>query len=218
MSQLFGPRSNTIARCVLAAIAVTPFLFIFLAYQLLGSPYGTGQSLRPEQPVPFSHKHHIGGLGIDCRYCHTGVEQSAFAGMPPTSTCMTCHSELWTNAAMLAPVRNSLATSTPIRWNRVYKLPDYVYFDHSVHVRNGIGCSSCHGDVATMPLTVKATPLTMQWCLSCHRDPARHLRPPDQIFNPHWREPADQTEEERRLLAFYHINTAHLTDCSVCHR
>jgi cytochrome c peroxidase len=131
---------------------------------------------------------------------------------------MTCHSQLFTNVAMLAPIRQSLAEHKPIHWNRVYRLPDYVYFDHSVHVNNGIGCSTCHGEVQTMPLIRQAVPLTMHWCLDCHRDPTRYLRPKDQIFNMSWSPPPDQAERGKRLLIEYHIDTEHLTDCSRCHR
>jgi hypothetical protein len=160
----------------------------------------------------------VGGLGLDCRYCHTSVEQSPVAGLPPTTTCMTCHSQLYTSAAMLAPVRRSLAEHRPIHWNRVHRLPDYVYFDHSIHIAKGIGCSTCHGDVTQMPLTRQAAPLTMSWCLGCHRNPAPHLRPPSAIFDPHWTTPEDQAERGRKLLAHYLIKTEHLTDCSRCHR
>jgi hypothetical protein len=168
--------------------------------------------------VPFSHEHHVGGLGIDCRYCHTSVETSAFAGLPPTRTCMTCHSQLYTNAAMLAPVRQSLAEGKPIRWVRVNALPDYVYFDHSVHVANGIGCTTCHGRVQEMPLMRQAAPLTMGWCLNCHRDPKPYLRPRDEVFSVSWKPPKDQLEQAKKLLVEYHIKTQHLDDCSRCHR
>lgn len=218
MPQLFRPVANTVARVILTAAFVSPFLAMGAGYAVMRSEYITGQSITVEQPIPFSHAHHVGGLGLDCRYCHTSVETAAFAGMPPTKTCMTCHSQLFTSAAMLAPVRQSLAEHKPIHWKRVYRLPDYVYFDHSVHVRNGVGCSSCHGAVQTMPLMRKAAPMTMDWCLSCHRDPSPHLRPQDQIFNMHWTPPKDQAEQGRFLLVQYHIKTEQLTDCSRCHR
>ena len=218
MPQLFRPVANTVARVILTAAFVSPFLAMGAGYAVMRSEYITGQSITVEQPIPFSHAHHVGGLGLDCRYCHTSVETAAFAGMPPTKTCMTCHSQLFTSAAMLAPVRQSLAEHKPIHWKRVYRLPDYVYFDHSVHVRNGVGCSSCHGAVQTMPLMRKAAPMTMDWCLSCHRDPSPHLRPQDQIFNMHWTPPKDQAEQGQFLLVQYHIKTEQLTDCSRCHR
>ena len=139
--------------------------------------------------MPFSHQHHVGGLGLDCRYCHAGVETSPVAGLPPTHTCMTCHSQLYTQTAMLAPVRESLANNKPIHWNKVNRLPDYVYFDHSIHIAKGVGCTTCHGDVTSMPLMRQAAPLTMGWCLDCHRDPAPNLRPVADVFDPNWKAP-----------------------------
>lgn len=218
MPQLFRPAADTVARVVLIALLVTPFAFAASGYAVMRSQYVTGESITLRQPVPFSHAHHVGQVGIDCRYCHTSVEKAAFAGIPPTETCMTCHSQLFTNAAMLAPVRASLAEKKPLRWNRVHRLPDYVYFDHSVHVTNGIGCSTCHGAVQTMPLMRQVAPLTMSWCLDCHRDPKPFLRPADQIFNMLWKPPEDQAARGKKLLAEYHIDTEHLTDCSRCHR
>ncbi|HEY2889663.1 MAG TPA: cytochrome c3 family protein, partial [Dongiaceae bacterium] len=149
---------------------------------------------------------------------HSGVETDAFAGVPPTHTCMTCHSQIWLNAAMLAPVRESLARSVPIHWQRVNRLPAYVYFDHSIHIAKGVGCSTCHGPVQTMALMRQEAPLTMSWCLSCHRDPTPYLRPPDRVFDMSWTPPADQAAEGDRLLISYLIHTGHLTDCSTCHR
>ena len=161
MAQLFRPGADSVARCVLIAIGVMPFLFIAVSYAIVLSPPVTGQNITLTQPVPFSHEHHVGGLGLDCRYCHTGVETSAFAGLPATETCMTCHSQIWTQAEMLAPVRESLANGAPIRWQRVNRLPDYVYFDHSVHLAKGVGCTTCHGSVDEMPLMRQSAPLTM---------------------------------------------------------
>lgn len=218
MPQIFRPYVDTVARILLIAILVVPFAAIGMGYWVMRSEYVTDQSIVLSQPVPFSHEHHVGGLGLDCRYCHSGVEKSPVAGVPPTHTCMTCHSELFTQAEMLAPVRRSLAENQPIRWNKVYKLPDYVYFDHSIHIAKGVGCTTCHGSVEQMPLMRKATPLTMGWCLDCHRNPAPNLRPTSAIFDPNWNPPKNQSEEGRKLLAQYHIATSHLTDCSVCHR
>jgi hypothetical protein len=217
MPHLFHPYADTIARTILLAILVVPFLGIGVGYWLSASNYETDRSLTADQPVPFSHQHHVGGLGLDCRYCHTGVETSAVAGIPPTHTCMTCHSQLYTQTAMLAPVRQSLADNRPIHWNKVNKLPDYVYFDHSVHIAKGVGCATCHGDVATMPLMRQEAPLTMGWCLDCHRDPAPNLRPAAAVFDPDWRFPDDQAERGA-ILAHQAIDNSHLTDCSVCHR
>src|SRR5262249_17789166 len=142
-----------------------------------------------EQPVPFSHKHHAGDDGIDCRYCHSTVETSAFAGIPPLSTCMTCHSQLFTDQPALAPLVRAYVSGAPLRWQRLHKLPDFVYFNHAIHVAKGVGCVSCHGAVDAMPLTWRVAALTMQWCLSCHRRPERYLRPRAEVFNLHWQAP-----------------------------
>lgn len=217
MPHLFHPYADTVARSVLIAIVIVPFVAIGIGYWLNASAYETERTLTIDQPVPFSHQHHVGGLGLDCRYCHTGVETSAIAGIPPTHTCMTCHSQLYTQTAMLAPVRESLADDRPIHWNKVNRLPDYVYFDHSIHIAKGIGCSTCHGDVATMPLLRQTAPLTMGWCLDCHRNPASNLRPAVDVFDPHWRSPTDR-RNEGALLAHQSLDNKHLTDCSVCHR
>ena len=171
-----------------------------------------------DQPVPFSHKHHVTGMGIDCRYCHTTVEESAFAGIPPTETCMTCHSQIWTEAPILEPVRASFRDNVPIEWNRVHDLPDFAYFNHSIHVNQGIGCQSCHGQVDQMPLMWKTESLNMEWCLDCHRDPAQYIRPRDQVFNMNYQYPADQESLGAQLVAEYGVQTSQLTNCSICHR
>lgn len=216
--QLFPRWATLAARCTLVALVVLPLAALGLLMVLQYTPYVTGETITPEQPVPFSHEHHVGGLGIECRYCHTSVEKSRFAGLPPTHTCMSCHSQLWTNAAVLEPVRRSLAERKPIPWQRVNDLPDYVFFDHSIHVAKGVGCTTCHGQVDTMPLMRQAAPLTMGWCLDCHRNPAPNLRPESEIFAGHWTPPADQKQRGEALLAHYGIRTEHLSDCSVCHR
>lgn len=217
--QIFRPGANTIARILLVALAVLPVFAVGLTYRLWASPYYTQQNVTREQPVPFSHEHHVGGLGIACRYCHTSVEKGRFAGMPPTHTCMSCHSQIWTNAPMLAPVRTSLANNEPIHWRRVHNLPDYVYFDHSVHVAKGVGCTSCHGAVQTMKLMRQVAPLTMSWCLDCHRNPEKNLRPRNEVFNMTWTPPPDQEERGRELKQAYHIQSAdRLSECSICHR
>ena len=217
-AQLFPRWATLVARIALVSLLAVPLGLVALLMALQYTPYVTGQTLTPDQPVPFSHEHHVGGLGLDCRYCHTSVEHSRFAGLPPTHTCMTCHSQLWTNAGVLEPVRRSLAEGRPIRWRRVNALPDYVYFDHSIHVSKGIGCTSCHGQVSHMPLMRQAAPLTMGWCLDCHRRPEAHLRPEDEVFAGAWTPPPDQEERGRRLVRHFLIETEHLTDCSVCHR
>ena len=216
MAQVFHRSMNSVAR-----IAVFGFPLLF-AGSLLGgtiiyrSGYITGQKEVIDQPVPFSHKHHVGDDGIDCRYCHTTAETAAFAGLPPTQTCMSCHSQVWAQAPVLAPVRQSFATGQPLEWNRVHQLPDFVYFDHSIHVQKGVGCATCHGQVDQMPLTWKAESLQMSWCLECHRNPERYVRPREEVFNMAWRPPANQDELGRQLVLEYHIQS--LTSCSTCHR
>ncbi|MGO9484248.1 MAG: cytochrome c3 family protein [Rhodomicrobium sp.] len=216
--QLFRPSANVLARAILITGALLPFAAIGVTYGVMNSAYVTGQGVIRYQPIPFSHKHHNGELGIHCLYCHTGVEKSAFAGLPATHICMSCHSQIWTNAAMLAPVRESLAANRPIRWNRVHVLPAYVYFNHSVHIAKGVGCSTCHGRMDEMALTSQAAPLTMRWCVDCHSNPAPNLRPRDQIFNMAWEAPPDQDRSGGALLQANHIDTNRLIECSTCHR
>jgi formamidopyrimidine-DNA glycosylase len=217
MAQIFDRSANALAR---ASLVLTGLIVIALGVtldQVQYSPWVTKQGQRAEQPVPFSHKHHVGELGLDCRYCHASVEDTAFAGMPSTHVCMTCHSQLFTGVPMLAPVRESLANGTPLVWARVNALPDYVYFDHSIHIAKGVGCAECHGPVHDMPLMQQAQPLSMGWCLSCHRDPGPRLRAQDAItdttFVAH-----NSPQRAAALMKAYDIHPAHLTDCSVCHR
>ena len=215
--QVFPRRANAISRALLILAALAIIGLVITAGLLARSGYATGIGQTPEQPVPFSHQHHVGALGIDCGYCHTGIKTSHFAGVPPTHTCMTCHSQLWTNAQMLEPVRNSLETDTPLHWNRVHNLADYVYFSHQVHVNNGVGCETCHGRVDQMPLMSQQAPLTMQWCLACHRDPAPNLRPADQVTAMGYQPDAD-TPPGHELMQQYGIDPKGLTDCTTCHR
>jgi len=184
------------------------------------SPYLTRQNITREQPVQFSHKHHVGDDGIDCRYCHTSVETSAFAGIPPTKTCMNCHSVLFNNAGYLEPVRESYRDDKSIRWVKIHRLADFVYFNHSIHVNKGVGCSTCHGHVDEMPLVFQANTLLMQWCLDCHRNPEAVLREnPEDVYNMNWKAPVNQEEIGKRLAQERHIRTiAELTSCSTCHR
>ena len=214
---IFGPRANLFMNVALISIGSAAVVLMLAIWVVPVMGYNTEERFAPEQPVPFSHKHHVSGRGLDCRYCHTTVEKSASAGMPSTAICMTCHSQIWTNAAMLAPDRQSLAQNVPLRWTRVYTLPDYVFFDHSIHIAKGVGCTECHGPIGDMALTWKARTLYMSWCLSCHRDPAPHLRPKDQVFNPHWRRTAS-TPSGKALMAQYHVDTKNLSDCGICHR
>lgn len=188
-----------------------------VGFLLNTSPYATGQNRVPQQPVPFSHQHHVGALGIDCGYCHTSFERSSFAGFPDTATCMTCHSQLWTNADVLAPVRESLKTSQPIAWTRVYDLPDFVYFSHQAHTTNGVGCESCHGRVDQMPLIRQEKPLTMKWCLECHRNPGPHLREQEQITAMGYANKAGKSQGIK-MLEEYNIPTDRMTECVTCHR
>jgi len=217
MAQVFRKRANAITTIV---IVVTFLLvsFLGLGFAVVRSPYVTGVGVAPRQPVPFSHEHHVGGLGIDCRYCHTSVETSSFAGIPPTETCMTCHSQLWTHAKLLEPVRDSLSSGKPLRWLRVNDLPDFVYFNHSIHVNKGVGCVSCHGRIDRMPLTWQAKTLFMSWCLECHRAPERFVRPREHVFDMAWKPSEDQSALGPRLVEQYHIRVGKLTDCYVCHR
>jgi hypothetical protein len=217
MAQIFGPGMDLAARSFLIALGLGATAAIAFAFAMPASDYRTAQHETIAQPVPFSHQHHVAGLGLDCRYCHGAVERAANAGMPATETCMTCHSQIWTHAEMLAPVRASLAEHRPLRWKKVNTLPDYVYFDHSIHIAKGIGCASCHGAVARMPLTRKEAPLSMSWCLDCHRDPAPNLRPRAALFDTEWRR-GDDTPSPADLMRAYHVRTAGLTDCSTCHR
>jgi hypothetical protein len=219
MAQIFHPRANAIARGTIASAAVGVIVAAWIAYGLQTSSYATQTGVVRDQPVPFSHEHHVGGLGIDCRYCHTSAADSSFAGLPATKVCMTCHSQLWTNAQMLSPVRESWRSGTPIAWNRVNSVPGYVYFNHGIHLAKGVGCTTCHGPVDRMPLMYQAQSLQMRFCLDCHRDPARYLRPREQVFSVTYQPPADQQRVGRELSERYHVRDEQtLTNCSTCHR
>ncbi len=190
MAQVFDRTSNALAR---ASLVLTGLIVIALGVglnSLQRSPWVTRQGQRPDQPVPFSHKHHVEGLGLQCQYCHTSVEKSSYAGIPPTKTCINCHAQIWTNAELLQPVRHSWATGESINWVRVHDLPDYVYFNHEIHVNKGIGCASCHGRVDEMPLMFQQNTLQMEWCLNCHRNPSVNLRPTSEIYNMAWAGPS----------------------------
>ena len=191
MAQIFDRSSNALAR---ASLVLTGLIVIALGVtldQLQRSPWVTRQGQRPDQPVPFSHKHHVQGLGLQCQYCHVTVEKSSYAGIPPTKTCINCHAQIWTNAALLEPVRNSWATGQSLVWTKVHDLPDFVYFSHEIHVNKGLGCASCHGRVDQMPLMYAQNTLQMEWCLECHRNPSKNLRPTSEIYNMAWESPAD---------------------------
>lgn len=220
MAQLFRPGANTLARLALAGIVLVPLLVWITVGAVARSGTVTGEGRFVEQQVPFSHQHHAGDLGIDCRYCHTGVEKTARAVVPPTHTCMTCHSQLFTNAELLAPVRQSLATRTPLAWARVNRLPDYAYFDHHVHVSNGVPCAACHGQTRRMPLTRQAAPLSMGWCLDCHRRPEDRIVSPARVYedDPYEeRTPADRAYAKAAMLRIVHAGRK-LDECATCHR
>jgi len=216
MPQIFHPSTNTISRVSIYGCAIIIAVLSFALYEIGQSPYYTRQNLPQPQPVPFSHRHHAAELGIDCRYCHDTVETSAFAGIPSTQTCMTCHSQIWTNSPMLKPVRESYETGRSLSWTRVNALPDFAYFNHSIHVAKGIGCTTCHGAIGTMTLTWQATTMQMSWCLGCHREPEKYVRPRDQVFNINYRPPPNQMALGRKLVREYKIQS--LTSCDTCHR
>ncbi|MBV8075831.1 MAG: cytochrome c3 family protein [Planctomycetaceae bacterium] len=218
MAQVFPRSTNVISRVSIFGAVFFALGLLAVVYAIFRSPYVTRVAVVRDQPVPFSHQHHVQGLGIDCRYCHTSVETSGFAGIPPTETCMSCHSQIWIESPMLEPVRASMRTNEPIRWNRVHELPDYAYFNHAIHVQKGIGCSSCHGRVDLMPLTWKDQPLTMEWCLGCHREPEAQIRPREEVFNMSWTPPANQLAMGKDALVKNHIPVDRLTHCYTCHR
>lgn len=220
MAQIFTASADTRLRAILL-VALLVFVFMIVAgYAAESGVFSVGWVR--DQPVPFSHQHHVGGLGLDCRYCHTSVETSSRATLPPTHVCMTCHSQIWTNADLLAPVRESLATGKPIAWQRVSRLPDYVYFNHSVHVTKGVPCLTCHGRVDKMPLTKAAHPFEMSWCLDCHRDPEKALRPPSEVTRMKWDEwrptEADRAAVAHNLAQLAMKTPGELTQCNTCHR
>ena len=216
MPQIFHRSTNTLSR-------LSIFGALFLVAGLLWgvatfnrSAYMTQERVARTQPVQFSHKHHVGELGIDCRYCHTTVETAARATVPPTETCMSCHSQIWLQSPFLEPVRASFRSDRSIQWVKVHDLPDYVYFNHGAHIQKGIGCVSCHGRVDRMNQVWQEASLQMEWCLDCHRDPARYVRPREHIFDLAWERPADQPDLGAELVRRYEVHTR--TDCSTCHR
>lgn len=216
MPQAFHPSMNTISRVsIFGAVGFIAAIFWLLA-TWVRSPYATEAGVVRTQPVPFSHKHHVGDAGLDCRYCHQSVEHSAFAGIPATEVCMKCHSHLHADSPILAPVRESFRTGEPLEWTRVHDLPDYAYFNHSIHVAKGIGCTTCHGQVDEMPLMWRENTLHMEWCLECHREPERFVRPREEVFSMDYEPPEDQLALGKKLVEEYGIQKK--TDCSVCHR
>jgi len=219
MPQLFHRSTNALARSTLYIALVGVGLLGWLGYQLDHSQYATGQGAPREQPVPFSHAHHVGDDGIDCLYCHTTVESSSFANIPPVKTCMDCHSQIWSTSPTLEPVRAAFRTNASIRWTRVHDLPDFVYFNHGIHINKGVGCETCHGRVDRMPLVSQENTLRMEWCLDCHRHPEQFVRPREFVTQMGYHPAGDQEEIGRKLVREYRIQDARqLTSCSTCHR
>jgi len=216
MPQIFRRSSNTFARASIVVVLLLAGGAVGLLIVIGRSSYVTRAEEFVEQPIQFSHRHHAGDDGIDCRYCHTSVETSPFAGIPPTKTCMNCHSQIWSTAAILEPVRASFREDRPLRWIRVHDLPDFVYFNHSIHVKKGVGCETCHGRVDQMPLTVQKNSLQMDWCLTCHRAPEQFVRPRSEVFTMGYRPPVPQSVLGPKLVDEYGIQS--LTTCSTCHR
>jgi len=217
MPQLFHPSTNVLSKLSIVSMALGVPVIGALAY-FTNMSYATQLRVPREQPVEFSHKHHVGDDGIDCRYCHTSVDKAASAGMPSTHTCMTCHSQIWNDSPLLEPVRESFRTGKPLPWTRVHDLPDFAQFNHSIHVKKGVGCVSCHGRVDEMPMMWKEKPLTMEWCISCHRNPEKHLRPRERVYDMAWDPHKNQKDVGAKLLKEYHIlSKFQLTNCSTCH-
>ena len=214
--QIFHRSTNFLSRVSIFGAVFFLGILLWLLYDLEASPYTTQQNTAREQPVQFSHAHHVGAIGIDCRYCHTSVEKAAFAGIPPTKTCMNCHSQIWAQSPYLEPVRASFRNDTSLEWTRVHDLPDFVYFNHSIHIKKGVGCETCHGRVDRMPLMLQQNSLQMEWCLECHRSPERFVRPRSEIFTMGYRPPVPQSVLGPRLVNDYGIQSK--TTCSTCHR
>ena len=219
MSQVFPKSANAWSKASIITLVFGLLGVGWIVLTLQRSDFVTGANQFVEQPVQFSHQHHVGGIGIECRYCHTSVEVSPSAGIPPTKTCINCHSQIWNTSPYLEPVRASFRDDKPLNWIRVHDLPDFVYFNHSIHVRKGVGCETCHGRVDRMPLMIQKNSLQMEWCLDCHRDPSRFVRPLDQVTTMGYVPAEAQSAIGQRLVGEYKIaDKEHLTNCSVCHR
>lgn len=216
MGQIFRPSMKVVSRASIVAALLVLSLLAWVASSIYRSGYTTGVGVPVEQPIPFSHEHHVSGLGISCEYCHVSVSENSFAGIPPTYTCMTCHSQIWNTSPMLAAVRTSAATGKPLTWIRVHDLPEFTYFNHSIHVNKGIGCETCHGPVDRMPLTWRVNTLFMSWCLECHRQPEQFIRPREEVLTMGWK-PGDD-HDGKELVRRYGIAVQQLSDCSICHR
>ncbi len=248
MGQIFSPTTNTLAKLSIYGAVVVPLGILFGGSAISRSPYNTNVGVTLNQPIPFSHKHHANELGIDCRYCHTSVEKTAFAGVPPTHTCMSCHSQIWTNSPILEPLRQSWRSNEPLIWNRVNKLPEFVYFNHSIHIARGISCNQCHGAIQKMQVTSKGFAFSMKWCLDCHREPEKYLysdeahpnmTPQDQALSLYkkiqsgveltpreealkeglpYQATAAEIEKGKELVAKLKVKKEQLADCWTCHR
>ncbi len=218
MAQIFHPSMNTFSKVTILGGLLIVAAAVGAWDRVNRSPYVTEVDVVRTQPVPFSHEHHVSALGIDCRYCHTSVEKSASAGIPATEICMSCHSQIWKTSAMLEPVRESFRTGTPLKWSRVHDLPDFVYFNHSIHVAKGIGCESCHGRVDQMPLMRRVNTLQMGWCLECHGAPEKKIRDVADVFKFKLPAKTKARDHGKELVREYGIKTEQLLDCWICHR
>jgi hypothetical protein len=216
MPQVFHKATNTISKVTLGALVIVASGFLWLILAVQRSSWASSQDVIVVQPIQFSHERHVSGNGLDWRYCHASVEVAAFAGLPPTQTCMNCHTQVFSDAEYLEPVRESWRSGLPLAWRRVYDLPDHVFFNHGAHVTHGVGCTTCHGAVDRMPLVRQAVPLHMEWCLDCHRRPEAYLRPRDFVFSTTYVPPPDQEALGLELVASYGVRR--LTDCYTCHR
>lgn len=216
MESFVFPKWTNSIRPVIAAVVIVVPLYLGPIIWYGASPETTDVGYAPVQPVPYSHALHVGQLGIDCRYCHNTVEETGFAAIPPTQTCMNCHHMIRTESEKILPLNRSQATGMPIEWVRVHDLPDYVYFNHSAHVQRGVSCVSCHGRVDKMDVVFQQEPLSMGWCLDCHRNPAPHLRPLEEITNLAWQPGEDPEIFGKRIMETNNIRPS--TDCSTCHR
>jgi len=216
MAQIFRPRFVLLVKLISCLILVLAFALVMVWRGSIAQVPSLDAPV--EQLPPFSHKHHVSDVGLDCRFCHTSVEFSAFAGIPPTSTCMTCHSQIFRDQKILGPVFVSFQKNESLRWIRVHKLPDFVYFNHSIHVAKGVGCSTCHGQVDQMALIWRTQSLDMDWCVNCHQGPENFVRPRELVFDMNWRPPSDQVAIGKQLLVKYQVDARRLLDCSNCHR
>lgn len=216
MSQIFPKSANAWSKASIFAVLGLVVTLGAAVGVLQRSDFVTTANTNREQPVQFSHQHHVGGIGIDCRYCHSSVEVSYSAGIPPTKTCINCHSQIWSTSPYLEPVRSSFRDDKPLQWLRVHDLPDFVYFNHSIHIKKGMGCETCHGRLDKMPLMRQQNTLQMEWCLNCHRNPEQFVRPRSEVFTMGYVPAVDQRELGPQLVAEYKIQS--LTNCSVCHR